>query len=123
MSSWPYAIKGGGFHFRQWNAPARKKSEPRKDSSGFKPEHTIPDCLHSGSENLRPAGWFTSKRWDEKHEDVQCRDCRKYSRLPVGVTVPIKVYVTSPESVRGRRAARLIAAAPDPRPDCPPRNG
>ena len=42
MSSWPYTIKNGGFHVRQWNDPARKKPEPRRD--WHEPEGTTKHC-------------------------------------------------------------------------------
>src|SRR6266700_8243308 len=98
MSVSPYAIKGGGFHLRQWNDPSRRRpsAESREDNSSPKSEPTTPECSHCHSQNLRPAGWFTDKTWLEKHEDVQCRDCRRYSRLPVGVVLPQKERRTKP---------------------------
>jgi hypothetical protein len=105
-----------GFHFSQWNDPAWRAKQPAQAKSDVAelPEaevSAVPQCSHCGSTTLRPAGWFTSKRWEEKHEDVQCRDCKKYSRLPVGVVLPKKpARVIEPESV---------VLANDPRPCCP----
>jgi hypothetical protein len=98
------------FTFNQWNSPHRHPARPEVASVPSKPEPTVPECSHCQSGNLRAAGWHISKLWLEKRQDVQCRDCKRYSRLPVGVTLP--------KVVRAVKAEPVLLAN-DPRPSCP----
>ncbi len=100
-------------HLSQWNDPARRQPpKPRKVSS--RPANSShAECPQCHSQNLRPAGWFTSRRYEERHQDVQCRECGRYSRLDVGVVLPKKEF-SSPA-----RIVPDVLIANDPRPSCP----
>jgi|HubBroStandDraft_6_1064221.scaffolds.fasta_scaffold1207117_2 hypothetical protein len=105
------------FAFGQWNNRTWRKQHSIPPGDEVFPAEVETElsetakCGKCGSDNLRPAGWFTSKLWEEKHQDVQCRACGKYSRLPVGVVLP--------KAERSARPNVPVLEANDTRPFCP----
>jgi DNA-directed RNA polymerase subunit RPC12/RpoP len=105
------------FEFGQWNRPTWRKQHSIPPAEDVFPDEREPEvtetakCSKCGSDNLRPAGWFTSKLWDERHEDIQCKDCGKYSRLAVGVVLH-KAEPSPPKP-------DPVVEANDSRPACP----
>jgi hypothetical protein len=64
----------------------------------------VPTCRHCGSENLANNGSYTSKRWNEKRQQILCRSCHRVSYLPLGVWLPRDEMASPHGSSRPRKS-------------------